>query len=347
MNLENNEAKMSFKVALVLASFRLPQNLEKCVRDTGAEVTTYLDPKTEEDLISFCRDADYIISFMGYFPYTPRVFRSLPKCRFFQTLGIGYDALDLTALNALGIGIVNLRGFCIEDLAEHSMALMLSCSRWINVLYNRVKMGNPVMPACDEAVQHMSLLKGKTLGIIGFGGAGRAMVAKAQGFQMPVLAYDPYVDQVKFEEMNVKKVDLEALLKTSDLIAVHAALTPENFHMIGAEQFRKMKRGVIIVNTARGAIIDEKALFSAIKEGRVAGAGLDVTEDEPVSPDNPLLQLENVIITGHNGGTSPESKAATSTQPAEEVVRVMRGEWPFGLVNPEVKERHLARWGRI
>jgi D-3-phosphoglycerate dehydrogenase / 2-oxoglutarate reductase len=338
---------MSLKVALVLASFRLPENLEKYVRETGAEVVTYLDPNTEEDLITICSDADYIISFLGYFPYTPRVFRSLPKCRFFQTLGIGYDAIDLKAVNDLGIGIVNLRGFCVEDLAEHSMALILACSRWLLVLYRRIKTGKPVQPASNEAVQHMSLLKGKTLGIIGFGGAGRAMVPKAQGFQMSIVVHDPYVEQSKFEELNVRKVDLDELLKTADYIAIHAALTPETHHMIGLEQLRKMKPGVIIVNTARGAIIDEKALYRAIKEGFVAGAGLDVTEIEPVSPDNPLLELDNVIITGHNGGTSPESKAATSTQPAEEVARVMRGEWPSGLVNPDVKAKHLARWGRI
>jgi D-3-phosphoglycerate dehydrogenase / 2-oxoglutarate reductase len=347
MNLENNEVNMSLKAALVLASFRLPQDLEKCVREKGAEVAVCLDPKTEEELISFCRDADYIISFMGYFPFTPQVFRSLPQCRFFQTLGIGYDAIDLPTVNELGIGIVNLRGFCIEDLAEHSMALILTCARWIPALYNRVKMGKPVMPACDEAVRHMSLLKGKTLGIIGFGGAGRAMVPKAQGFQMQIIACDPYVEKDRFEELNVYKVDLNILLETADYIAIHAALTTENYHMIGTEQLKKMKPGVIIVNTARGAIIDESALYTALKEGRIGGAGLDVTEKEPVSPDNPLLQLENVIITGHNGGTSPESKAATSTQPAEEVARVMRGEWPYGLVNPEVKEKHMARWGKI
>jgi D-3-phosphoglycerate dehydrogenase len=203
------------------------------------------------------------------------------------------------------------------------------------------------MPACDEAVRHMSLLKGKTLGIIGFGGAGRAMAPKVQGFKMHLIACDPFVEKGRFEEMGVTKVDLDTLLRSSDYIAIHAALTPDNYHMIGTEALRKVKPGVIIVNTARGAIIDEQALYSAIREGRVAGAGLDVTEKEPVSPDNPLLQLENVIITGHNGGTSPESKAATSTQPAEEVARVLRGEWPMGLVNPEVKAKHLERWGRI
>jgi D-3-phosphoglycerate dehydrogenase / 2-oxoglutarate reductase len=347
MNLESEEIEMSLKAALVLASFRLPENLEQLVRQTGAETITYLDPKTEDELISVCRDADYIVSFMGYFPYTPRVFSSLPRCRFFQTLGIGYDAIDIKAVNDLGIGIVNLRGFCVEDLAEHSMALILCCSRWLTVLHNRIKSGQPVKPASEEAVRHMSLLKGKTLGIIGFGGAGRTMTPKARGFDMRIISYDPFVEKARFGELGVEKVDLETLLKEADFIAVHAALTSKTHHLIGPDQFRLMKPGVIIVNTARGAIIDEKALFTALQEGRVAGAGLDVTEQEPFPPDSPLFQLDNVTITGHNGGTSPESKAATSSMPAEEIARVIRGEWPINLVNPEVKDRHLARFGCI
>jgi D-3-phosphoglycerate dehydrogenase len=340
---------MSFKVTLVVpAKFPSgnPQDLLKCVRTTGAKVSMYTSVQSEEELISICYDADYIITFLGFFPFTPTVLRGLPKCRFLQTLSIGYDAIDVKVATEQGIGIVNLRGFCAEELAEHAMALMLACARWIVVLHNRVKMGKRVSPASDEAEQHMSILKGKTLGLIGFGNAGRAVVPKAKGFEMRILAYDPYIDESSCEKLNVKKASLDKLLEESDFISIHANLTPENRHLIGLEQIKKMKRSAFIINTARGAIIDEKALYGALSEGYIAGVGLDVTDPEPIAFDSPLLKFDNVILTGHHAGFSPESKAASATQSAEEVSRVMHGEWPFGLVNLEVKEKYIAKWGQ-
>jgi phosphoglycerate dehydrogenase-like enzyme len=172
------------------------------------------------------------------------------------------------------------------------------------------------------------------------------MVPKAKGFEMRILAYDPFVEKSSCEKLNVKMVSLDELLEESDFISIHANLTPENKHLLGLEQFKKMKRSAFIINTARGAIIDERALYSALSEGFIAGAGLDVTDPEPVALDSPLLKFDNVILTGHHAGDSPESKAASATQSAEEVSRVMRGEWPFGLVNLEVKEKYIVKWGR-
>jgi D-3-phosphoglycerate dehydrogenase len=340
---------MSFKVTLIVPA-RLPsgnpQDVLKCVRATGAEVSMYMNVQSEEELMSICLDADYIITFLGFFPFTPTVLRGLPKCRFLQTLSIGYDAIDVKVATEQGIGIVNLRGFCAEELSEHAMALMLACARWIVVLNHWVKIGGRVSPSSDEAEQHMNILKGKTLGLIGFGNAGRAMVPKAKGFEMRILAYDPFVEKSSCEKLNVRKVSLDELLEESDFISIHANLTPENKNLLGPEQFKKMKRSAFIINTARGAIIDERALYSALSEGFIAGAGLDVTDPEPVALDSPLLKFDNVILTGHHAGDSPESKAASATQSAEEISRVMRGEWPFGLVNLEVKEKYIAKWGR-
>jgi D-3-phosphoglycerate dehydrogenase len=338
---------MSLKVVIVAAPSRLPKDLFECISATGAEVSMYLSAETEAELLSICRDAEYIITYQGYFPFTPRVLRELPKCRFLQTLGIGYDALDVDVATEQGMGIINLRGFCVEELAEHAMALTLVCTRWVMVLHNRLKMGETVPPASDESVQHMSILKGKTMGLIGFGNSGRAMVPKARGFGMRLLAYDPYVNKAIFEEHDVASTSLDRLLEESDIVSIHANLTPENTHMIGLEQLEKMKRGAFIINIARGALIDEQALCTALSKGYLAGAGLDVTDPEPVPVDSPLLKFDNVIITGHNAGTSPESKARTSTLPAEELSRVMRGEWPLGLVNPEVKEKYIAKWGQM
>jgi D-3-phosphoglycerate dehydrogenase len=338
---------VGFKVTLVVNPAILNKDLPENIKATGAESAMYQSAKTEEELLSICQDADYIITHQGFFPFTPKVFKGLPKCRFLHTLSIGYDALDVGVATEQGIGVVNLRGFSSEELAEHAVALMLACTRGIVMLNNRVKSGKTMPLVGYEAGQQMSILKGKTLGLIGFGNAGRAVVPKARGFEMSILAFDPYIDESLFQKLNVEKVSLDRLLEESDFISIHANLTPENRHLIGLEQFKKMKRTAIIINTARGAIIDEPALCTALTEGYLAGAGLDVTDPEPVSADSPLMKFDNVILTGHHAGNSRESNAALAVLPVKEVSRVMRGEWPFGLVNPAVKEKYVAKWGKM
>jgi D-3-phosphoglycerate dehydrogenase / 2-oxoglutarate reductase len=336
---------MAFKVAMVMYLPMLVPEMLGHVKSTGAEISMSTDADTEEKLISICADADCVITNQSYFPFTPKVFREMPKCRFLITASIGYDALDIASATELGIGIVNLKGFCSEELAEHAMALMLSCSRYIGVQNTRIKSGRQPIRQTEEAGKYMTILKSKTLGIIGFGNAGKALVPKARGFEMNILAYDPFIDVKWFEKFQVTPVSLDKLLEKSDFIAIHADLNSTSLHMIGLDQFKKMKPGAFIVNTARGPIIDEKALLTAISEGYIAGAGLDVTDPEPIRSDNPLLKFDNVIITGHRAGSSIESRVIWGIRPAEEVARIMRGEWPIGLVNPEVKEKYIARWG--
>ena len=338
---------MGFKVVLVVNPQMLVKDLPENVKATGAEMSFHTVAQTEDELLSICADADCIITHQSYFPFTPRVFRGLPRCRFLITASIGYDALDVAAATENSIGIVNLRDFCSEDLAEHSMALMLACARYIGILNTRIREGRPIIRQSDEAGRFMTILRGKTLGIIGFGNAGRLLVPKAKGFEMKILAYDPYIESHYFEQLGVTPVSLDRLLKESDFVAIHADLNPTSRHMIGLEQFKEMKQTAFIVNTARGAIIDEQALLTALSDGYIAGAGLDVTESEPVQSDNPLLKYENVIFTGHRAGSSSESSVVWGIRPAEEVSRIMRHEWPIGLVNPEVKERYTAKWGEM
>jgi len=326
----------------------LLEELPVNIRATGADLSLYTKADTEEELLSLCRDADCIITHQGFFPFTPAVFRALPKCRFLMTLSIGFDALDVKTATEQGIGIVNLQGFCVEELAEHAMALILGCARWIVLLHNRVKTGAKLpAPVGDKSGKNLSTLKGKTLGLVGFGNAGKAMVPKARGFEMKVLAYDPYIEDTAFNGMGVTGVSLDRLLQESDFISVHANLSEESRHLIGLEQFKKMKKSAFIVNTARGGIIDEKALYTALSEGYLAGAGLDVTDPEPVSVDSPLFNFENVIVTGHRAGSSYEADIAWVTQPAEELSRIIRGEWPRSLVNPEVKDKFVSKWGEM
>ena len=338
---------MGLKVAMVVNPEMLVKSMPKNVEKTGAEVSLHYTADNEDELISICRDADCIITHQGFFPFTAKLFQGLPKCKFLITASIGYEALDIPAATQQGIGIVNLPGFCSEELAEHSMALMLAAARFVVQLNIGVKAGGPIPRPAREPDEYMTILRQKTLGLIGFGYAGRLMVPKAKGFEMDVLAFDPYVSQDVFQEMNVRRVDLDTLLENSDFISVHASLTEESRHLLGIEQFKKMKPKTFIVNTSRGGIIDEEALCTAISEKYIAGAGLDVTEKEPVPADSPLFKYDNIILTGHRAGSSREGMVRWGLQPAEEVVRIIRGEWPFGLVNPEVKEKFVQKWGQL
>lgn len=338
---------MRFKVVMVVNPQMLVKNMPENVEKAGAEVSIHNTADTEDELISICSDADCIITHQGFFPFSPRVFQGLSKCKFLITASIGYEALDVPAATEQGIGIVNLPGFCSEELAEHAMSLMLASARFVVQLHNSIKAGGPIPRPAREPEEYMTILRQKTLGLVGFGYAGRLMVPKAKGFEMDILAFDPYVNQIVFKQMDVKQVDLDTLLENSDFISIHASLTEESRHLIGIDQFKKMKPKAFIVNTSRGGIINEEALCTAISEKYIAGAGLDVTEKEPVPADSPLFKYDNIILTGHRAGSSREGTVIWGLQPAEEVVRIIRGEWPFGLVNPEVKEKYVQKWGQL
>ncbi|MBI4295153.1 MAG: C-terminal binding protein, partial [Chloroflexi bacterium] len=188
-------------------------------------------------------------------------------------------------------------------------------------------------------------MRGQTLGLLGLGKSGRSLIPKAQGFGLRVIAYDPYVPAKVAKDLNVEPVDLDQLLKESDYISIHAPSIPATHHMLGLEQFKKMKRTAYIANTARGSIIDEQALIIALREGYIAGAGLDVLETEPPDPNNPLLKMDNVIVTAHSAHNSMESRADALRIPSEEALRVLRGEWPLSMLNPAVKDKYIQRWG--
>ncbi len=336
---------MTYKVSLVMNQGKIPVGFPDRVQRAGGDFFLYDRVKTEEDLLAACHDSDHIMTVVRLYPFTPAVLKGLKKCRFIQTMGVGYEAIDLKVATELGIGIINLRGLTSEELAEHAMALLLGCARWITGLDRRVRGGKQLPAASPEALARMQILKGKTLGIIGFGNAGRALVPMGRGFGMRVLAYDPPVPKRIFAEHGVEQVALDELVTQADYISIHANLTAEAKGLIGIDQFKKMKPTTIITNTARGPIIDEEALYTALEHGMIAGAGLDVTDPDPPTADSRLFEFDNVILTGHQAGNSPESQARMWTTPIEELSRILRGEWPLSLVNVDVKERLTAKWG--
>jgi D-3-phosphoglycerate dehydrogenase len=337
---------MSLQIVMICDPLRVCSDFPDRIKAKGAEFLVK-DCRSEYEQIAACHNADFIITVLGTYSISRPVIENLAKCRFIETLGVGYSEIDLEAATDHGIGVIHNPGFCREELSDHAMALILACSRWIVGLNNRVKMGNPITPASPEAVRHMNTLQGKTLGLIGFGNSGRAVVPKARGFAMKIMAYDPYVDRATGRGLNVEMVGLDRLLEESDFISIHANITPETRKMLGLKEFRKMKRSTFIINTSRGAIINEPDLYTALSEGYIAGAGLDVTEQEPLARDHPLLKFDNVILTGHNAGGSPDSYTAMWNFPVEEIERVIRREWPVGLVNPEVKPKFVEKWGQM
>ena len=189
-------------------------------------------------------------------------------------------------------------------------------------------------------------IRGQTLGLVGLGRIPRILVPKAKSFGLKIIAYDPYIPADVAMEAGVELVDFDRLLEESDYISVHAALTHENEGMFGLEQFKTMKPTAFLINTARGALVNSEALYTALTESLIAGAGMDVTEPEPINLDNPLLKLDNAIFTGHSAYFSETSTVEQRKAPVEEIARVLTGEWPQALVNPEVKEKFTQRWGR-
>jgi len=305
---------------------------------------------TEDELISACSEADAVIAVgiritPGYV-FSPRVIENLNKCRLIALTSIGYDNVDIAAATEKAVCVANVPYYCLEEVSDHAMALILACARRFYQLLPDIKSGKWSTQADYlSALKPLHRLSGQTLGLIGFGNIARTLVPKAKAFGFRIIAYAPHVPRILFKTFEVESVELDQLLKESDFVSMHTALTPETKHMMGLGQFKRMKPTAYFINTARGELVDEKALYTALSEGLIAGAGLDVLEAEPPSRDNPLLKLDNVLITGHFAYYSEESREELFMWPWEEVARVLQGEWPQGLVNPQVKERFSVKWG--
>jgi len=341
---------MSYKVVQVIYQPGSPvPDYGEFLRQAGFDVEfVRVNCTTEDEIIAAAHDADAVIG-MALQPFSRRVIERLGKCRFIISMGIGFDKLDAKAATERGILAANVPDYCLEEVSDHAMALILACTRKIVKLERIVKEGGwkqePDPDIQRTIVPALSRLRGQTLGLVGLGRIARALVPKAKGFGMRVIVYDPYIDASVCESQGVEKVKLDQLLGESDIVSMHTPLTSETRHLLGLEQFRKMKPSAHLVNTARGGLIDQEALHTALTNGYLAGAALDVTEPEPISPDDPLLKLDNVIITPHQAGLSIPAVIELLSRPGEEIARVFKGEWPVGLLNPQAKERYIERWG--
>jgi len=273
-----------------------------------------------EDIVAVAKDADAVL--VTYAKLTRDVLMQLTRCRAIGRFGLGVDNIDLPTAKEKGIAVNYVPDYCIREVSDHAMALLLALIRKIPLSNKLVQSGRWEMPA----VVPIRRIEGTVLGLIGFGHIPRLVAPKAQAFGMKVIAYDPFAKPDAFKAASVESVDLDTLLKTSDYVSVHAPLLQATRGMLNAAAFGKMKKGTYIVNTARGPLIDEPALVAALDSGQVGGAGLDVVAAEPLAKDSPLLDRDNVIISPHTAFYSIEALNELQTKCATDVARVLSGE---------------------
>ena len=307
----------------------------------------------EDSLITNSTEADAIICSGPIQAWTPRVIQSLPRCRILASLGIGYDSIHLETATEMGIVVTNIPDYCIDEVSSHAMALTLALGRKLFQIDKTVREQNInfVPPRRKTISAHLNPIyrsRGQVFGILGLGKIGTATALKAKALGFRLIAYDPYVLDEVMRSHGVEPVDFDTLLRKSDYVSLHAWLSDETRHMLGTEAFKKMKPSAFLINTARGEIVDQDALVRALKDNRLAGAGLDVTADDPISKDNPMLAMDNVIFSGHSAwySTTSDSGVMFWHKAMGQVVQALRGQWPTYAVNPEVKGRWLKRWGR-
>lgn len=288
--------------------------------------------KTSEDIIKTAREANAIIG-SGQ-PMTRKVFESLKKLRMVALIGVGFDTVDVTAATDNGVLITHVPDILTDPVADHTLALILSLIRRVPQADNMVKKGvwESVMP---KWAGYVPRLRGLTAGIVGFGRTGKAVGTRLMAFGLNVIAYDPFIKSEA--RQGAKFVDtLEELLTESDIISLHVFLSEDTKHLINESALRKMKKTAFLINTSRGAVIDEAKLYEALTKGWIAGAALDVMEEEPPKQDNPLLKVENIIITPHISYYTYESLLDQRKRTAEEVARALQGLPPLHPVNPGV-----------
>jgi len=281
------------------------------------------NPITEDELLKEIADADAIVNVRSVL-INRRIIEAAKNLKIIARHGLGYETIDVEAASERNIVVTRATAQGPYPVAEFTIGLLLALSKKYIPAHASVKSRK------WEPLKFMGIeVQNKTLGIIGLGAIGSTVARIAGlGFQMKVIAYDPYVSEEKARDVGAKLVDLRSLLMESDYISVHAAVTKESKGILGEKEFDLMKEGVFVINCARGEILDEKALYEALRSGKVAGAALDVLAEEPPPKDNPILGLENVILTPHAAGVTDESLERMAISIAENIVNIARGRLP-------------------
>jgi D-3-phosphoglycerate dehydrogenase len=267
----------------------------------------------------------------------PAVMDQMPKCKIICRIGTGMDAIDIPAATERGIWVTNVPDYSIDEVSTHAIALLLAQVR--NLFRHRALSQTGTWRY--ETERPIRRLAGQTLGILGLGRIGSASAKKGHGLGLNVIAHDPYIPDERIEELGVRKVDFDTLLRESDLLTLHVPLTDETRKIINAEALAKMKPTAFLANTARGDVVDIDALVEAVRNGVIAGAGIDVLPTEPPPPDHPVLHEEGIIVTPHIGWASNEAGHDVRERGSQEVVRVLQGNRPRYPWN-EIEPRRLS-----
>jgi len=294
----------------------------------------------EAELVQLAPQADAILT--CWQRVTPAVLAAATKCVHVSRYGVGLDNIAVDVATRLGMVVTNVPDFCVEEVSDHAMALILACARQVVAFHGAVSQGR-----WDNRSQGaLPRLRGQTLGLIGFGNSARALLPKAKGFGLRVIAYTPRLAPTALTAPEIATNDLNLLLRESDYISLHAPLTAETKGMINAVTLRQMKPSAYLINTARGGLIDESALVSALHEGTLAGAALDVLSQEPPR-DQPLLGAPNTILTPHAAFYSEASIAELAAKAARHVAQSLQGQVPDNVVNRQVLGQAHCRLGRL
>ena len=296
---------------------------------------------SEDAFVAAARDADAL--YAKGMPITKRIIDGLERCRIIALGTVGVDSVDVTAATARGIPVTNVPDTFIEEVADHTMTLLLATFR-------RLVEQDRMVRESRWREGRLQLLKiprlmGQTLGFIAFGHVARAVARRARAFGLRMLAYDPFVEELIMPEYDVLPATLPEVLQQSDFVSMHAPATLEAQSMLNETHFRQMKKTAIFINTGRGRTVDEPALIKALRGGWMAGAGLDVLATEPPGHNNPLLKMDNVILTAHVASASARFDPARKRRVGQELALALSGRWPMSCVNPAVLQAsNLRRW---
>ncbi|MBO0824157.1 MAG: C-terminal binding protein [Actinobacteria bacterium] len=301
-----------------------------------------IEADSRAEFIDGVRDADAVMTTWGL-RIDSEIIGALQKCVVIGVGSVGVDMVDVAAATAAGIVVTNVPDVFIEEVADHTMMLLLDAARMTSSMARLAATGHwwegrAVLSARPR-------LLGQTLGLYGFGNVARCTARRASVFGLRLLAHDPYVSELEITGAGVEPVSFHELLERSDFVSIHAPHNAETEHAFGADVLKRMKPTAVLINTSRGSIIDEQALVTALRDGTIGGAALDVLEQEPPEPDNPLLDMPNVLVTPHVASATTRMRPETRRRVGREVALVLRGRWPLSCVNPSVLPRvQLERW---
>jgi D-3-phosphoglycerate dehydrogenase len=306
----------------------------------GAEIVEF-PANSDAEFVEMAKDAQAIIA-RGRM-INEEIIAGLVNCKIIGCGSVGTDRVDVDAATRHGIPVTNVPDVFIEEVADHTMALLLGSHRHLYEMRSWIRAGR-----WAEGHSHMRnfpRLFGQTLGLIAFGNVARAVARRAQAFGLHVIAHDPYVSEVEMTSRGVEPVGLNDLLERSDFVSNHGPLNEETRGIMGKAQFKAMKPSAMFINAGRGPSQDEEALIEALQQGEIAGAGLDVFEVEPADPESPLFQMDNVIVTPHIASATSRMMPETRRRLGQEIALVLQGKWPRSAVNPQtLQNSDLERW---